>query len=183
MHRHSGCSAMHPQPQLTCTTHSRVQAPGCPSLAARGQRPKVSLVTAERNLRRGGDAPCARACAAAAPPQAPAEATAQAGRKALPWAQTGAPTAWLVFCWNRRRGGKRKVRRGSRGAKGCPSPSSETDPKRQLDRALAGAVMKTPPGCAVTCRVPRVRPACSPSPGPEHPHHRACLLRDHDSAC
>lgn len=37
------------------------------------------------------------------------EATVQAGRQqALPWAQTRAPTPWLVFCWNCQRKGKGK---------------------------------------------------------------------------
>lgn len=50
------------------------------------------------------------ACSADARPQVPAEGRrkAQAGRQALPWAQTRAPTPWLVFCWNGQRKGKGK---------------------------------------------------------------------------
>ena len=67
-----------------------------------------------------------------------AEATAQAGRLALPWAQTGAPTAWLVFCWNRQRGGKREVRRDSQGPRDAHLPPQRQNPNTSLTELSPG---------------------------------------------
>ena len=49
------------------------------------------------------------------------------GRQALPWAQTRAHTPWLVFCWNRQRGGKREVRRDTWHPRhACPPTPKDT---------------------------------------------------------
>lgn len=65
-----------------------------------------------------------------------------AGRQVLPWAQTGAPIPWLVFCWNHQRGGKREVRRDTWDPWDArPPPQRYSHPKHQHHRAVARALV------------------------------------------
>lgn len=97
---------MHQQPQLTCTARHRVQAPDAPhfhpeSGGPRGAWAQQKVMSTWVGVPRALQLP---------PPPGPGRGYC-AGRQALPWAQTGAPIPWLVFCWNHQRGGKREVRR------------------------------------------------------------------------
>lgn len=101
------CTAAQP----ACTTRRGTQAPGCPSLET--QRPSVSQAQQPRLKARLACWRCPRACSAADRPQAPAEGRQwhrQADRR-LPWAQTRAPTPWLVFLLELPEGGKGDMRR------------------------------------------------------------------------
>lgn len=62
-----------------------------------------------------------------------------AGRQALPWAQTGAPTPWLVFCWSCQRRGKTEVRRDSWDPRDArPPPRDSQAPNGSLTELLPG---------------------------------------------
>lgn len=134
---------MHPQPQLTCTAHRRVQAPGCPSFSSWVQRPKVDRGTAGRNFRLGGEAPCS----AAAPAPRPQQRLLRRQAGVTLGSERGCHSL-VGFLLESPEGREKGNEKGPSGIHGMPPPPQRhSDPKHQRHGAVARVVMSRTPLC------------------------------------
>ena len=127
---------MHPQPQPTCTTRRRVQAPRCPVFL-------LGLEAPGWKVRLGADAPCSAAAPAPRPRQR--RRHRQAG---VTLGSDRGSHSLVGFLLESPEGREKGSEKGHLAPMACRSPNLQrhSDPKHQLHGAVARVVRsRTPP--------------------------------------
>lgn len=123
---------MHPQPQPTCTTRRRVQAPRCPLFSSWVWRHRAG-----RKVRLGADAPCSAAAPAPRPRQR--RRHRQAG---VTLGSDRGSHSLVGFLLESPEGREKGSEKGHLAPMACrsPNPQRHSDPKHQLHGAVARVV-------------------------------------------